>query len=77
MGDKASFVAVVIILWTLGLVMVTASIVEFVIWVRYGLHASVGWTRAVRASPIVAAVLFFLGAAVLLMLYLVATQQVK
>lgn len=76
MDDKASFVTVVIMLWTLGGIMLVASVVEFVIWARYGWHTSAGWTRSVRASPIVAAVLFFLGAAILLLLYLVATEQV-
>jgi hypothetical protein len=77
MGDRASFVAVVIILWTLGLVMVTASIVEFIIWARYGGRAFGGLSREIHASPIVAVVLFFLGAAILLLLYLVATEQVN
>jgi hypothetical protein len=76
MGDKVSFVAVVIMLWTLGIIMLVAAVVEFAIWVRYGWHTSAGWTRSVRASPIVAAVWFILGAAILLLLYLVATEQV-
>lgn len=68
---------VVIMLWTLGVIMLLAAGVEFVIWVRYWWHTSAGWTRSVRASPIVAAVWFLLGSAILLLLYLVATEQVS
>lgn len=77
MGDRASFVFVCIVLWTLGVIMLLAAGVEFVIWARYGGRTSTGLSRSVRASPIVAAVWFLLGTAILLLLYLVATEQVS
>lgn len=77
MAETCWLVAVVIVLWTLGLVCIIAAIVEFMIWVRAKGLSPNGVSKGIRASPAIAMVWFVIGMSVLLLLYLVATEQLS
>ena len=77
MADTCLFVSVEIVLGLIGLVGLTAAVVEFILWVKYTDHLFGHRHERVRASPVVAAIWFLLGFAMLAMVYLVALERLE
>jgi hypothetical protein len=73
--DTCWLVVVVFVLGLIALIGLSASIVEFIIWVRYTDRRFDDDHSRVRASPAVATVWFLLGMAVLVLLYIVLSGR--